>query len=268
MRDFQDKWGLITGASSGIGAEFARQSAAKGIHLVLVARREEKLRELADQLTAEHGVQCEVIACDLTDRDQRREMMQRIDEKKIVIDLLVNNAGFGMTSTIDETDVAEVTRMLRLNIACLTELTYRYLPSMLQRRCGAVINLASLAAFQPLPYMEVYAASKSYVLHFSESLWAEARSRDVTVLAICPGFTQTDFLVKAGMPLWTHKMTLTPAKVVRRAFRAISSRRQYAVPGVLNYFASLLPRFAERRVVVKVAEYLFRPKSNSGGGDG
>ncbi len=267
MRDFKNKWGLVTGASSGIGAEFARQLAAQGMHLVLVARREPQLHELADQLRVEYGIQCEFLVCDLTDRDQLRAMCDRAQEVAPAIDLLVNNAGFGLTMTLDKIDVPQTTRMIRLNVASLTELTYRFLPGMLERRDGAVINLASLASFQPLPYMAAYAASKSFVLHFSESLWAETRSRNVTVLALCPGFTRTDFLTEAGMPVWTQKVTHTPQQVVRRAFRALRSRRQYTVPGAMNYAASLLPRLAERRVVVKIAEFLFRPKRVGGNSD-
>ncbi len=261
---YADRWALVTGASAGIGAEFARQLAARGMHLVLVARREERLRELAKELDTRHGTHCEIITADLSQPEEPKRVYEAVAEKGITIELLVNNAGFGFVGVIEDTDIERMLAMIRLNVAALTELTYRYLPEMLQRGHGAIINVSSISAFQPVAYMPVYAATKAYVLHFSEALWAEARDRNVTVLALCPGTTQTEFFNVAGVPGWLKKHRgHSPKKVVRTALKAMEKKRQYVVPGWGNYFLAQGCRFARRKMVVLQSMRFFRPTKKS-----
>ena len=260
---YAERWALITGASSGIGAEFARRLAGRGMHLVLTARREDKLRELAAELDTQHGTRCEVIPCDLSEVGSSNWLMEQIAARGVEVELLINNAGFGVVSDIENTDPQRVQQLVRLNIATLTDLTYAVLPGMLERRHGAVINVSSVAAFQPVAYMAAYAASKAYVLHFSEALWAEVRDRGVTVLGLCPGPTETDFFASAGVPDWLNKHTPdSPTKVVKTAVKALEKRKQYVITGWKNYFWSIAVRLATRRTAVNEARKYFRPKKN------
>ena len=177
------------------------------------------------------------------------------------VELLVNNAGIGLIGQIESTSPEDVRRLLNLNLVTLADLTYRVLPGMLKRRHGAIINMSSQAAFQPVAFMATYAASKSFILHFSEALWAEVRGRGVTVTALCPGVTRTDFFDKAGAPGWLEKHTsITPTKVVRTALKAMEKRRQYVVPGWNNYLLTILVRFMTRRTAVNESKRYFRPK--------
>ncbi len=258
---YADRWALITGASSGIGAEFARRLAGRGMHLVLVARREHVLAELAEELHTRHGTKCELIVGDLSEPDQAGRVIDRVNELGVTIELLVNNAGYGIVGTVEQVDAQRAMSMLRLNVGTLTELTYRILPGMLERGHGAIINVASVAAFQPVAYMPAYSATKAYVLHFSEALWAEVYDRGVTIMALCPGVTRTGFFDVAGVPNWLKKQSShTPAQVVKRAMKALEKRRQFVVPGWSNYLRALATRFAPRRFVVRESMKYFRPK--------
>lgn len=258
---YADRWALITGASSGIGAEFARRLAARGMHLVLVARREPLLRELAEELHTRHGAKCELIVADLSERDQAGRVVERIGELGITIELLVNNAGFGIVGNLEQVERERVLAMLQLNIGTLTDLTYRILPDMVERGHGAIINVASVAGFQPVAYMPAYAATKAYVLHFSEALWAEVYDRGVTIMALCPGVTETGFFDVAGVPNWLKKQrSQTPSQVVKRAMKALEKRKQYVITGWDNYLRALATRLASRRFVVRESMKYFRPK--------
>ncbi|MCA9060251.1 MAG: SDR family oxidoreductase [Planctomycetaceae bacterium] len=257
---YNDRWALITGASSGIGAEFASHLAARGMHVILAARRLDRLNELAQELNTRHGTNCHIVAVDLSQPQSAARLAAEVDRLGVELELLVNNAGVGMIGEIETTTPEEIRSMLTLNVQSLSELTYRFLPGMLSRGHGAVINVASQAAFQPVAFMSAYAASKSYVLHFTEALWAEARSRGVTVLATCPGVTRTDFFDTAGAPGWLEKhSSLTPAKVVRSTMKALEKRRQYVVPGWKNYLMTLLVRITTRRTAVNESKRYFRP---------
>ncbi len=169
--------------------------------------------------------------------------------------------GFGVIGDVERTDVKRVLEMVQVNIAALSELTLRVLPEMLARRHGGIINLASVAAFQPVGYMGAYAASKAYVLHFSEALWAEARDRGVTVTTLCPGTTRTEFFDVSGKPNWLEKHSAQDVKpVVRTALKALEKGRSYVVSGWKNYILSLLVRLAMRATVVLKSMKYFRPK--------
>ena len=258
---YNDRWALITGASSGIGAEFAAQLAGRGMHLILAARRKDKMTELATELNTRHGTRCHIVAIDLAAPDASRRLFEEIRRLAVDVELLVNNAGIGLIGQIESTSPEDVRRLLNLNLLTLADLTYRVLPGMLERRHGAIINLSSQAAFQPVAFMATYAASTSFTLHFSEALWAEVRGRGVTVMALCPGVTRTDFFDKAGAPGWLEKhASVTPTKVVRKALRAMEKRRQYVVPGWKNYLLTLLVRLMTRRTAVNESKRYFRPK--------
>jgi uncharacterized protein len=258
---YADRWALVTGASSGIGAAFARLLAARGMHLVLAARREEPMRELAAELFTRHGTRTEIIPTDLTDLADVERLADEIDRKGIEIELLVNSAGFAVVADIPNTSREKVLDLVAVNIAAMTDLTYRFLPRMIERKHGGVINVGSVAGFQPVAYMSAYAASKAYVLHFSEALWAEARDHGVTVLALCPGVTRTSFFEVAGAPGWLKKTTAQePEQVVRAALRAMEKKRNYVVPGWKNYILSLLVRLAPRRTCALESRKYFRPR--------
>jgi short-subunit dehydrogenase len=261
LQAYADHWALITGASSGIGAEFARQLAARGMHLVLAARREQLLTQLAAELHQAHGTKTEIIVADLSNPQEPARLLQEIEKRGVTIELLVNNAGFGVVSELEKTDVVRVLEMVQVNVAALSELTLRVLPGMCARGHGGVINVASVAAFQPVGYMGAYAATKAYVLHFSEALWAEARERGVTVTVLCPGTTRTEFFNVTGTPGWLEKHSAQDVKpVVRTALKALEKGRSYVVSGWKNYVLSLLVRIATRATVVKESMKYFRPK--------
>jgi uncharacterized protein len=259
MKEFQGHWGLITGASSGIGEEFARRLAERGMNLILAARREDRLKALAEELSQANGIQTKIIAVDLLADGEPAGLVAKVADLGHPIELLVNNAGFGLMSRLDDTNLDEVQRMLALNVSVLTALTYAILPNMLARQSGAIVNIASLAAFQPVVYMPAYGATKSYVLHFSESLWAEARQRNVLVMAVCPGFTKTEFFDVAGMTGWYTKFAQTSQEVVAISIKALRRRRPFVVCGRLNWLTSLLPRFVSRRMIVVGSEAMMRP---------
>jgi short-subunit dehydrogenase len=256
-----DQWALVTGASAGLGSEFARQLASRGMHLVLVARRADLMAELAHELHTKHGTRCEIIAADLSVPSEPKRVLDEIAAKGLVIELLVNNAGFGVVGEVDQADVDKLLQLIRLNISSLTELTYRLLPGMLERGHGAILNVSSLSAFQPVAYMGVYAASKAFVLHFSEALHCELKDRGITVTAVCPGVTRTNFFDVAGAPGWLQKhSSLGVEPVVKLALKSLERRKQYIVPGWKNYLLTMLVRIASRRRVVKESTRFFRPR--------
>lgn len=261
LKGYADHWGLVTGASSGIGAEFSRQLAARGMHLVLVARREDRLRGLAGELEAAHGTRCEIIPADLSQPHAGRDLLAEVSRRGIMVELLVNNAGFGLVSSVEETDVGRALELIQVNVTGLTELTLLMAQEMVRRGHGGIINIGSVVSFQPVGYMGVYAASKAYVLHFSEALWAELRSRGVTVTALCPGTTKTEFFDRSGVPGWAERTWSEDVKtVVRTGLKAFDARRPYVVSGWTNYLLSLAVRLATRATVVNGSMSVFRPR--------
>lgn len=260
-KQLANQWALVTGASSGLGEEFARQLASRGMHLVLVARRSEPMESLAAELHLQHGTRCRVINADLSLASEPKRILDLLAAEEITIELLVNNAGFGIVGEVDHADVDRMLTMIRLNVSAVTELTYRLLPGMLQRGRGAILNLSSLSAFQPVAYMGVYAASKAFVLHLSEALHCELKSRGITVTAVCAGVTRTPFFDIAGAPGWLQKHASHSVEfVVRSALNALGRRKQYIVPGWRNYLLTLLVRIASRARVVKESTRFFRPR--------
>jgi short-subunit dehydrogenase len=247
---------LITGASGGIGEQFARQLSARGVNLVLVARREPQLRALAGELEAASGVSATVVVADLSIGAAPQDIVRRLDGLGIEIDLLINNAGVGSLSRFLDEDINAVLSEIQLNCVSLVSLTGRLLPDMLARGHGGVINVASTAAFQPIPTMAVYAASKAFVLAFSEALWAETHHSGVRVLALCPGPTQTQFFTTAadGQQFLTRGRQ-TPDAVAATALSAFESGHQPSViPGLANRLLSTGYRFLPRTAMLRMAE--------------
>jgi short-subunit dehydrogenase len=190
---------LVTGASSGIGADIARSLVRRGHGVSLVARRAERLEELAQELRASHGVRVEVLECDLADEAARGRMLGRLGELALNVEVLVNNAGFGTGGRFDELDAEREVEMVRLNAEAVVALCARFVPEMLRRGRGGVLNVASTAAFQPLPRQATYAATKAFVLSFTDSLHAELAGSGVAVTALCPGPVRTEFADTAGI---------------------------------------------------------------------
>lgn len=249
---------LITGASSGIGRAFAHRLAAAGSDLVLVARRGEVLEELAGHLRAQHAVAVTVIAHDLDRPDAAQALVTRLDERKLAIDALVNNAGLGIHGDLGTAPLRSATTQIAVNVNSLTALTALLLPQMLARGRGAIVNVASTAGFQPVPHMAVYSASKAYVLTLTRALWRETRGTGVDVLALCPGATDTAFFATAGDAASVGNRR-TPDQVVDTALRALRRGRPSVVDGRGNAFVSwLAPRLPER-LALNIAERSVRP---------
>ena len=248
---------LITGASSGIGACFAASLAARGYRLVLVARSGDALQALADRLVAQHGGEAIALPADLGQPGAAAKLKATLDAQGIAVDVLINNAGFGTAGAFHKADPARNSGMVALNITAVVELCQSFLPGMVERRTGGIINVASSSAFQPLPTMSLYAASKSFVLSFSEGLWAEVRSKGVTVTALCPGPVDTPFFEATGTPGLRSKVPsqamMTPEAVVAAALEGFDKGRSLVVPGLPNKFTSVLPRFVPRQLMALAA---------------
>ncbi|MCB4207415.1 SDR family NAD(P)-dependent oxidoreductase [Arthrobacter sp. UM1] len=242
---------LITGASSGIGEEFARRFAAMHADLILVARRAEKLEALATELSSGHGVTATPVTADLTEPGAASRLHEEIRSRGLRVDALVNNAGFGRQIRFSEQDPDDAARMAQLNVAALTELTREFLPEFAQTKGGFLINLASVAAYEPIPYMAVYGATKAYVLSFTEALWAEHRKDPVKILAVSPGPTETEFFDVAGHAADAGLPRSTAASVVDSAIRTLGRRNPppSVVSGAGNKAAAFVPRLFSRRFV-------------------
>lgn len=262
MHDFRHKQCLITGASSGIGAEFARQLAARGADLVLVARREDRLEAIAAELREEHGVRADVFVADLSEPDAARDLMSRVRDAGRDIDLLVNNAGFGHYGEFTDMESDRIADLIHVNVRSVAQMAHAVLPAMLERRSGAVINVASTAGFQAIPFMAVYAATKAFVLHFSEGLWGETRKQGVVVQALCPGFTKTEFMDEAGLPSTAAPGRISVQAVVESSLRSLAKRRQYIIPGWMNYLLALSNRLVTRGMSVRNVGRFFHPKKH------
>ncbi|BAZ31981.1 short-chain dehydrogenase/reductase SDR [Cylindrospermum sp. NIES-4074] len=253
---------LITGASGGIGKAFAQELAARKTNLVLVARSSEKLHQLATQLQEQYKIQVEVIVKDLTEPKATDGVFDAIKAKGLTIDLLINNAGFGDYGDFAKGDGERQLKIIQLNILALVDLTHKFLPLMRQRRTGSIINLSSITGFQPMPYLSVYAASKAFVLSFSEALWAENRDYGVRVMVVCPGPTETSFFTEAKFPQTlaekNNKLS-TPEEVVRDALQALEKGDSTVVSGGLgNKLIVNLHRFLPRESLVSVIAKKFK----------
>jgi short-subunit dehydrogenase len=250
---------LVTGASSGLGKEFASQLAARGHDLVLVARSRDRLEAVAEEITRAHGVKAHVVVRDLAQPDAGRAVARELADRSLTVDLLVNNAGFGTAGRFEEIAAERDHDMLMVNVVALVDLTHALLPGMLERGTGAVLNVGSTAGYQPSPYLTVYSASKTFVLNFSLALRQEYRGRGIRVTALCPGPVETRFFEVIG----TRNAAVagsftTPEPVVRSALKALDRDRAYVTPGFGNaVMAHLNPR-RPRTLVAWVGERICR----------
>jgi uncharacterized protein len=249
---------LITGASSGIGAEVARALARRGHGVTLVARREDRLRDLAAQLSDAHGVRAETLGCDLGDEGARTRMLAAFSELGLIVEVLVNNAGFGTAGRFAELDQERELEMVRLNVEAVVALCGRFVPEMVERGRGAVLNLASTAAFQPLPRNATYAASKAFVLSFTDALHAELKESGVTATTLCPGPVQTEFVEVAGMDgaaesapsfVWS-----SADSVAEEGVRGLENGKRVVVPGKLNAAGALGGQHVPRSLLLRLAQ--------------
>ncbi|QMU30227.1 SDR family NAD(P)-dependent oxidoreductase [Adhaeribacter radiodurans] len=249
------KTALITGASGGIGYELAKEFARHQHNLVLVARSEARLNQIAKELQTTYGIQAIALAQDLSDPQAVPTIFTELQSRNIIIDYLVNNAGFGDFGFFVETDWAKEERMINLNITCLTHLTKVFAREMVKRRSGRILNVASTASFQPGPLMAVYFATKAYVLSFSEAIANELQGTGVTVTALCPGPTESGFLQAAaleGSKLFKGKKLPSSAEVAAYGYKALMSGKTVAIHGFRNWLTANSARFAPRKLVTAI----------------
>jgi hypothetical protein len=259
------KTSLVTGASSGIGEAFARRLAARGDNLLLVARSAEKLANLCSELGRAHGVNAQYVALDLSEQDAPQRLFEEAWGRGFEIDLLINNAGFGLVGDFEKSSLDRQLNMIDLNVRALTELCHRFLGPMRERRSGAIINVASTAAFQSVPYFAVYAATKSYVLALSEALWDENREYGIKVLALCPGVTDTGFFEAANTAKPGMRAVQTPEQVVDTGLKALAAGRNHVVSGWTNYLMTEAERLIPRTLLTRVAGKAFRAQLSKNG---
>jgi short-subunit dehydrogenase len=245
---------VITGASAGIGTELARGLARRDYAVVLVARRVERLRELAEELRRAHGVDVQVEPCDLIDADERRALVARLTRAGRAVAGVCNNAGFGTVSTLLQADLEREQDVVRLNVEAVHHLTGAFLPAMVEQGAGAILNVASTAAFQPLPGFATYAASKAFVQSFSEAVHAELGGTGVSVTSLCPGFTHTEFgenanagAEEAALPEFLFSEA---ADVARAGIEAMIAGRRSAIPGSMNRASMIGGRLAPRSLLL------------------
>lgn len=254
MKNIKSKNVLITGASSGIGEAFAYQFAALGANLIIVARSEIELNNVTETVKEKYKVNCYPIVLDLSKENAANELFQKTNSLKLEVDVLVNNAGVGAIGKFEDYDLKRYNSLLQLNINALTELCWLYLPSMKTKNFGGIINVASTASFLPLPYVAVYAASKSYVLSFSESLFGEQLNTNVTVTCLCPSRTKTKFAKSANSPFQNDesKPSDIPENSAKIGIEAFLKGKSTVISGPQKLTVTLLPRLFSRLRVIKL----------------
>ena len=260
MNQWQGKWALITGASAGIGEALARELAAGGTNLILTARRRDRLAGLAGELSAKHEIRTLVCVADLAQPLGPQEIFDFTESKNIVVDLLVNNAGFGAYGEFQKVPVDRLIEMVQVNVSAVVHLTHLYLPGMIARKGGDILILASTAAFQPVPYITTYAATKSFDLQFAEGLAEEVRQYGVRVCALCPGSTETEFFQVAGQRNHTRRAPETAKKVAHVGLQALASGKTSVISGFKNWLGAEIIRLVPRRMVTRIAAGIFRPR--------
>ncbi len=258
-RKWADKWALITGASAGIGSELARQLAAGGTHLVLTARRRARLQTLAAELSAQHGVKVEIFGADLSRAEAPEEIFAFTSGKGIEVELLANNAGFGAFGYTHEIPEMRLLQMVQVNCSAVVHLTRLYLPAMIERKHGDILIVASVAAFQAVPFISTYAATKAFDLMFAEGVAEEVRPFGVRVCALCPGSTQTEFQGVAAQPDRAFRGAETAEKVARVGLQAMAAGKSSVISGGKNKLMVEAERLAPRRFISKMAAKMMRP---------
>ena len=256
--EFSNTTALVTGASGGIGEEFAVQLARRGAHLVLVARRAEKLEALRQTLTARHpGIVVDIVTADLSVPGSGADVEAEVRTLGRSIDVLINNAGIGLHGKFVDQEPEPNAAQIQLNCGTLVDLTARFLPAMVERRQGVVLNVASTAAFQPTPGMAVYGAPKAFVLSYTEALWQECRGTGVKILALCPGATQTEFFDRTGEQFLTDGRQ-SAEQVVDNAFSALDKSDPTVISGFRNALLASGYRIAPRKLLLAVSERMLK----------
>ena len=249
---------LITGASSGIGEVFARKLAAQGHNLLLVARSEDKLATICNELGRAGSMHAQYVALDLSEKDAPARLFEETQTRGLEIDFLINNAGFGSMGDFTRLDPQREVDMIDLNVRSLVELTYRFLLPMRERKGGSIINVASTAGFQPVPFMATYAATKAFVLSFTEALSEENRPYGIKLMALCPGVTDTNFFDAAKIQRPPARVAQTPEAVVDTGLRALARGKSSVVSGWTNLMMIESERLVPRSLVRRVAGSMLR----------
>ena len=262
-KEWQGKWALVTGASAGIGVALAQELAAGGTHLVLTARRQDRLEELARRLSKNYSIRAEVLAADLAKMEAPVEIFEFTRQKGLTIDLLINNAGFGQYGELTQVETQRLLDMVQVNCHAVVHLTRLFLSGMVERRRGDVLILASTAAFQAVPYVTTYAATKAFDLLFAEGLAEEMKPHGIRVCALCPGSTESEFHAVAQQEKFTQKHQETAEKVARTGLEALAGGKSYVISGTANYLGAHLQRLVPRRVVTRIAANMFRPEKKN-----
>jgi uncharacterized protein len=261
FEQWRGKWALVTGASAGIGVALANELAAGGTNLVLTARRQDRLEELAHSLEAKYKIKTAVLAADLADPSGPEKIYEFTREQKIEIELLVNNAGFGAYGEVHTVDARRLLDMVQVNCSAVVYLTRLFVPQMVERRSGDVLILASVASFQAVPYISTYAATKAFDLLFAEGLAEEMKPYGIKVCALCPGSTESEFHVVAGQEKFMRKAE-TAEKVARTGLAALAAGKSYVVSGWVNYLGAWGERLVPRRMVTRIAGNIFKPRKD------
>ncbi len=254
---YNNRLALVTGASAGLGVDFARQLAEAGCDLVLVARRQENLERLADEIEQGTGRRPVVRPCDLSSAEERQKVAQDFPE----VDILINNAGVGVFGRFADSEWDRVAQMVEVDIAALTHLTHLFLPGMKERKWGRILQVASTAAFQPCPSLASYAASKSYVLNFSLALDHELKGSGVVSSCLCPGATATEFVEVSGQQLsdFMRRSQMTSPEVVEIGLKGLEQGRPYVIAGRMNAFLAFSTRFMPVGLVTAISDFILRP---------
>lgn len=262
MSEWQGKTALVTGASFGIGEAFARRLAAEGANVIVTARSQDRLAKLAEELRTRHGVKVSVVVADLAEDSGPETILRATEGSGQPVDLLINNAGFGVVGDFADLPLAQQQLMIQVNVTALVTVSHLFLQPMLQRRSGAIVHVSSTAAFQGVPYMAAYAATKAFILNFSEGLWAECAAHGVRIQALCPGATATNFQQVAGTaPLRDHSKMQTPEEVVAASLQGLAQNQSVVVSGLANQAMLFAERFVPRQFVTRAAARLYQPFS-------
>ena len=251
---------LITGASTGIGAAFARKLAARGRNVLLVARSEDKLIALCNELGRLTSIRAQYVALDLQQPDSGAQLFEETQKRELEIEMLINNAGFGSMGDFGKLDLDRELDIIQLNVRALVDLTHRFLGPMRERKRGTIINVASTAGFQGVPYMATYAATKAFVLSFSEAIAEENRVHGIHVMALCPGVTETNFFEASKIDRPPMRTIQTAEEVVDAALRGLARHKTVVVSGWTNWFVVEAERFVPRSMVTKVAAKALRSR--------
>jgi len=251
---------LITGASTGIGAAFARKLAARGRNVLLVARSEDKLIALCNEIGRLTSIRAQYLALDLRQPEAAAQLLEETNKRELEIDMLINNAGFGSMGDFAKLDLDHELEMIQLNVRAVVDVTQRFLGPMRERKRGTIINVASTAGFQAVPYMATYAATKAFVLSFSEALWEENRLHGVHVMALCPGVTETNFFEASQIDRPPMRTIQTAEEVVDAALRGLARKKHIVISGWTNWFTVQAERFVPRSMVTKVAGKALRSR--------